>query len=75
MSSARVVTQIARTLIGVSGTERVWLRSGGRPWGFWSMEGGILDEAWSYGRLVGLNVGAALPGTEAVRGDYFSAVP
>jgi spore germination protein GerM len=72
---ARVITQITRTLIGVSGIERVWLRSDGRPWGFWSMEGGILDEAWSYDRLLGLNVGAALPGTEAVTGDYFSAVP
>jgi spore germination protein GerM len=72
---ARVVTQIARTLIGVSGIERVWLRSDGRPWGFWSMEGGILDEAWSYDTLVGLDVGSAVPGTEAVTGDYFSAVP
>ncbi|MGH3115477.1 MAG: GerMN domain-containing protein [Gaiellaceae bacterium] len=35
----RVITQISRTLIGVSGIERVWLRSGGRPWGFWSMDG------------------------------------
>jgi hypothetical protein len=72
---ARIVTQIARTLIGVSGIERVWLRSGGRPWGFWSMEGEMQDEAWSYDRLTGLDVGSAAPGTEAVTGDYFSAVP
>ena len=72
---ARVITQIARTLIGVSGIERVWLRSGGRPWGFWSMEGKMLDEAWSYDSLVALDVGSAAPGTETVTEDYFSAVP
>lgn len=71
----RVITQISRTLIGVSGIERVWLRSEGRPWGLWSMEGEILDEAWSYDSLVGLDVGSTKPGTETVVDDYFSAVP
>jgi len=71
----RVITQITRTLIGVSGIERVWLRSEGRPWGLWRMNGGLSDRPWSYESMVHLDVGSAVPGTEAVTADYFSAVP
>lgn len=31
MQKARIITQVARTLIGVSGIERIWLRANGQP--------------------------------------------
>jgi spore germination protein GerM len=72
----RVISQVTRTLVGLSGIERVRLRNDGRPWGLWSMSGGMLDEAYDLNRLVGFfHVCAAVPGTEAIPGDCFSAVP
>lgn len=49
----RVITQVARTLIGVSGIERVELRVDGRPWDLWTMDGGIARTATDYDRLAG----------------------
>jgi hypothetical protein len=75
---ARVGTQVARTLIGVSGIERVRLRANGKPWGFWSMQAPhrVIDRPWDYDALLGLNgICDAKPGTEAVPGDCFSALP
>jgi spore germination protein GerM len=71
----RVITQIARTLIGLSGIEGVRLRNEGEPWGLASMDGRVLDRSYDYDYLVGLEVCAPAPGTEAVRGDCFRAVP
>ena len=71
----RIMTQLARTSIGSGGIGRVWLRSAGRPWGLWLMKGGFDDRPIDYGTLVGLNVCASKPGTEAVPGDCFSALP
>lgn len=49
----RVITQIARTLIGVSGIERVELRVDDRPWDLWMMDGRITRTATDYDRLSG----------------------
>lgn len=49
----RVITQIARTLIGVSGIEHVELRVDGKPWDLWTMDGRILRTATDYDRLSG----------------------
>lgn len=60
---ARIGTQIARTLIGLSGITRIRIESNGEPWNFRLMSGGISTRAWDYGLLVGLWVGnfKALP--------------
>ena len=72
----RVMTQVARTLIGLGDIERVWLRVDGRSWGLWDMEGNIRDDPIDYDRLRGFfHVCAAKPGTEAVPGDCFTALP
>lgn len=70
----RIITQIARSLIGVSGIERVWLSSSGRPWGLWSTSGRVLDRPYSYKNLGG-RVCASKPGTEDVPGDCFTPLP
>jgi spore germination protein GerM len=73
---ARVGAQIARTLIGLSGIERVWIRSDGRPWAFSNQQGKLIDRAWDYSTLVGLHkICAAKPGTEGIPGDCFQALP
>ena len=60
---ARIGTQIARTLIGLSNVARVRIESNGHPWNFWLIHGGISKRAWDYQLLVGLWVGGfkALP--------------
>jgi spore germination protein GerM len=75
---ARVAAQVARTLIGLSGIERVRLRANSGPWGFWSIRPPhhVLDRPWDYEALLDLNeICTAKPGTEAVPGDCFSALP
>ncbi len=72
----RVMTQVARTLIGLNDIERVWLRADRRAWGLWDMEGNIRDDPIDYDRLRGFfHICAAKPGTEAVPGDCFTALP
>jgi len=72
----RVMTQVARTLIGLNDIERVWLRVDGRAWGLWGMEGNVRDDAIDYDRLRGFfQICAAKRGTEAVSGDCFTALP
>jgi hypothetical protein len=72
----RVITQITRSLVGLSGIERIRLRHEGRPWGLWRMSGGVADEAHGYDELLGFfHICSAKPGTEAVEGDCFSALP
>lgn len=72
----RVMTQVARTLIGLSDIDRVRLRVDGCAWGLWDMKGNIRDDPIDYDRLRGfLHICAAKPGTEAVPGDCFTALP
>ena len=72
----RVITQVARTLIGLNDIERVWLRVEGRVWGLWDMGGNIRDDPIDYNRLRGFfHICSAKPGTEAVPGDCFTALP
>jgi hypothetical protein len=75
MQKARIITQMARTVIGVSGIERIWLRDGGRPWGLGLRDGRVYAGPWGYDQLVGLDVGAGCPGTETVECDHFKALP
>jgi spore germination protein GerM len=49
----RVITQVARTLIGVSGIAAVEIRVGGRPWDLWTMDGRIVRAKATYDRLLG----------------------
>ncbi len=75
MQKARIITQMTRTVIGVSGIERIWLRDGGRPWGLGLRDGRVYAGPWGYDQLVGLDVGAGCPGTETVECDHFKALP
>jgi spore germination protein GerM len=75
LQQLRLITQIARTLIGASGIERVWLRNEGRPWGLTRMNGTIDNGPFEYRDLVGWDVGRGCPGTETVTCDRFAALP
>ena len=75
MRTARIITQLARTLIGVSGIERIWLEADGQPWGLTLMDGSVDAGPFDYGDLGGWNVGAGCPGTETVVCDHFIALP
>ena len=73
---ARVITQVTRTLVGVSGIERARIRVDGDAWGLWLHDGSVSDRAYDYDALLGFNgVCTAKPGTEAVPGDCFTALP
>ena len=74
LSKVRVMTQVARTLIGLSDIARVRLRVDGRPWGLRDLQGNIRDDPIDYDRLRGFfHICGAVPGTEA--GDCFTALP
>jgi hypothetical protein len=75
MQKHRIITQIARTAIGVSGIERIWLEANGRPWGLTLRDGTIYAGPWSYRELVGWDIGAGCPGTETVECGHFDALP
>ncbi len=47
----RVITQIARTLIGLSGIASVKIRAEGNTWDLWAMNGRIVDTETDYERL------------------------
>lgn len=49
----RVLTQVARTLIGLSDIARVWMRVDGRPWDLPRMDGRLGDGPTDYDRLRG----------------------
>ena len=49
----RVITQIARTLIGLSGIASVEIRVDGKPWDLWTMDGRIVRTETDYDRLRG----------------------
>ena len=71
----RVITQVARTVIGVSSIQRIWLRADGKPWDLIDMEGRVVDRPTDYERLLGFWIGTAEAGTGTVVGDYFKALP
>ena len=79
LQKARIITQVARTLIGVSGIERIWLEADGKPWGLGTIEDGVYAGVyagpWDYDQLVGFDIGASCPGTETVECDHFDALP
>jgi Sporulation and spore germination len=75
MRTARIITQIARTLIGVSGIERMWLEADGEPWGFTLRDGSVSAGPFDYGDFPGWDFGAGCPGTETVVCDHFVALP
>lgn len=73
---ARVITQIVRTLVGISysSIQRVWLREDSEPWGMYLMDGSVYDGPFDYSNIR-FHVGAACPGTETVVCDRFDALP
>ncbi|MGH2988985.1 MAG: GerMN domain-containing protein [Gaiellaceae bacterium] len=75
IDKARVITQVARTLIGMSDIDRVTLRSDGGPWGLVGMTGDVIDGPFDYGTLAGWHLGSSCPGTETVECDRFDALP
>jgi spore germination protein GerM len=75
LTQVRIITQLVRTLIGVSGTERVWVLNEGRPWGLTLRSGRIDNGPFDYGDFMGWNVGRGCPGTETVTCDRFVALP
>jgi hypothetical protein len=77
LDRARIVTQIVRTLIGISygSVDRVWLLKEGRPWGMYRMAGGVDNGPFDYDTLTRFHLGAACPGTETVECDRFDALP
>lgn len=72
---ARAITQVARTLIGLSDTDRVTLRSAGRPWGLVTMTGEVIDGPFNYSTLAGWHIGSSCPEAETVECDHFDALP
>jgi spore germination protein GerM len=49
----RVITQVARTLIGLSGIDGVEIRLAGKPWDLWTMDGRVVRTVTNYDRLGG----------------------
>jgi spore germination protein GerM len=72
----RIITQIARTVLGVSGLHRIWLESQGEPWGTLLRNGEVRSEPYEYESLFGwVRVCEGKAGTEAVPARCFSALP
>jgi hypothetical protein len=76
LTRVRAISQITRTLVGLSGIQQVWLRADGKPFGLWMMDGSIENVAYGYDDMLAFfHICTAKPGTEAVPGDCFSALP
>lgn len=75
----RVLTQIARTLIGLSDIARVRVRVDGRPWDLPGMDGRLRDRPTDYERLRGwtrICAGQRTPGERAAGlSRCFAALP
>ncbi len=72
----RMITQVARTLIGVQGIQRVRIRVDGEPLALWTQTGELDDRAYDYDALIGFfGVCIGTAGAEATPGDCFSALP
>jgi Sporulation and spore germination len=76
LDRARVITQIVRTLVGISygSVDRVWLQEDSKPWGMYLMDGGVLDGPYDYSNI-SFHVGASCPGTGTVVCDHFDGLP
>jgi spore germination protein GerM len=76
LDRARVITQIVRTLVGISygSVDRVWLREDGKPWGMYLMDGGVFSGPYDYSNI-SFHIGASCPGTETVVCDHFDGLP
>jgi spore germination protein GerM len=74
---ARVITQIARTLIGLNDIHAVRVRAANRPWDLWTVDGGIIDAPTTYDRLLDVfwRVCTSKPGTEVEARACFQALP
>jgi spore germination protein GerM len=70
----RVITQVARSLIGLSGIDRVRIRADGKPWGLWTFEGDVTDRAYGYAELAGWT-GICVGAEENTEEDCFAALP
>jgi spore germination protein GerM len=55
--TAEIITQIARTTIGLSGIGRVWLRDDGTAWGLRDFQGRVRNVPHDYAELLGFNIG------------------
>jgi spore germination protein GerM len=71
----RIITQIVRTLVGVSGIDRVTFRSDGRPWGVFLKSGQVDSGPFNYEALRLWHIGENCPGSETVSCDHFDALP
>jgi spore germination protein GerM len=49
----QVITQVARTLIGLSGIQRIWLRSNNTPWDLLDHQGNVVNRPIDYRALLG----------------------
>ena len=49
----QVITQVARTVIGSGGIQRIWLRSDGKPWDLLDMQGNVGNRPIDYRVLLG----------------------
>jgi hypothetical protein len=65
----RIITQLTRSLVGLSGIERIRIRNDGSVWGLYLMTGGVADRAHDYKELLGF---ARICGSP---GGCFSALP
>jgi spore germination protein GerM len=76
VTKVRVITQVTRTLVGLSDVGRVRLHGDGRPWGLQTHAGTIPDAEHSYAELLGFyQICASKAGTETVLADCFTALP
>jgi hypothetical protein len=75
-STVRATTQVTRTLVGLLDICRVWLHVDDQPWDLADIRGNIVDRPHDYDQLLGFfQICTAKPGTEAVPGDCFTALP
>jgi spore germination protein GerM len=74
---ARVLAQIARTLIGLNDIHGIRVRVDKRPWDLWTMDGRIVDAPTTYDRLLSdfWRVCTSEPGTEVEARACFQALP
>lgn len=75
IDNARIIFQITRTLVGVSGIHEVVIRAQGKQFGLPTVKQGVEAGPWGYGNMPMGPICAGKPGTETVSGDCFSPLP
>jgi spore germination protein GerM len=75
IENTRVIFQIVRTLVGVSGIREVLIRSSGEPFGLPTVTQGIEDGPWGYSNMPMGPVCTGNRGKETVRANCFSPLP